>query len=115
MTETFNPNPTPDAPITIKTALNRLEAEFGDGYSQRSGFGQNTERQSMELRWSELTYAERDGIQDFLENHKDGTAFYWTIPKESVAKKWTVIDWETTYKTGVLCDFRASLKQCFDL
>lgn len=115
MTLTFNPTPGPDAPISFKTSFSRLEAEFGDGYSQRAGNGINVQRKSLTLTWSTLTLSEKDTIKDFMLDHENGESFYYTLPGESVARKFIVNDMDETKINSTYYNFSVSLKEVFDI
>jgi len=67
-----------------------LEANFGDGYSQRSGAGINTERVTWSLIWENIDNADAEEIETFLNNTKGYIPFYWTAPLDDGPKLWVL-------------------------
>jgi phage-related protein len=111
----FPTSPPPDAPFDTPTNIGVLEAEFGDGYSQRSSPGINNSRKTVALTYTNVTRSERDSIRDFCTAHSHGEAFYFTLPDESTPRKWRLLDFKDTYLSSLYCTFNCNLKEVFDL
>lgn len=97
-----------------KTEAKILEAEFGDGYSQRMPDGLNWLRDSMPLRWENLHEAEKDTLIDFFADHGGYIYWLWAPPGED-QKKWVATSWERTPKGADCYTVVANVKQVFDL
>jgi phage-related protein len=67
-----------------------LEANFGDGYSQRSAAGINTRRIAWSLTWENIDNADADEIVMFLDNTFGYTPFYWTAPGDTASRLWVL-------------------------
>jgi phage-related protein len=63
-----------------------LEADFGDGYSQRVRMGLNSDPKTWDLRFDNRADAERDQIRNFLEARGGVEAFDWTTLYEQTGK-----------------------------
>jgi phage-related protein len=63
-----------------------LEARFGDGYSQRTADGINTNPQIWSIVIDNREKAEGDAIQTFLEARAGHESFDWTPPDMAMAK-----------------------------
>jgi len=71
------------APLTRLQAKNkprRLESHFGDGYSQRTADGINTNPREWDVSFAFDSEATMDTIDDFFETKAGVTAFTWTPP-----------------------------------
>lgn len=56
------------------------KSEFGDGYSQRTGFGINNQAKEWPLMFDKRTQAEINSIEAFLDSRAEGQSFLWTPP-----------------------------------
>nr|WP_113865017.1 phage tail protein [Brenneria salicis]NMN90982.1 phage-related protein [Brenneria salicis ATCC 15712 = DSM 30166]RBP66474.1 phage-related protein [Brenneria salicis ATCC 15712 = DSM 30166]RLM32067.1 phage tail protein [Brenneria salicis ATCC 15712 = DSM 30166] len=74
-TFTFCPRVNPEGEFTQRTRA----VQFGDGYTQRSGDGINSESQSWPLTFvGDNTFIQE--IMAFLRRHNGYTAFQWVSP-----------------------------------
>jgi len=73
-----------------------LGAGFGDGYGSLTPDGINTMLMTLEVSWKDLTFAEADAIDDFLQARKGTEYFYWMKPREVALRKWRCLEWTVT-------------------
>jgi len=69
-----------------------LVAEYGDGYKQTVQDGINASRTTYSLVWHGLTLAEKNQLDDFLNDIGNWDVFQWTGLNETQVKDWRVID-----------------------
>lgn len=67
-------------------------AQFGDGYSQRSGDGLNAETNSFTGQFPTLTLDQEASLLAFFTAHSV-TPFLWALPMDSLQRKWTATKW----------------------
>lgn len=72
-------NWTPDYGLQSTWEPDRLEAKFGEGYSQRVPLGFNPDIEKFEMRFTRAP-AVVDAIHEFLKVRQGCTAFTWTLP-----------------------------------
>lgn len=87
---TFNPVVAPSLNSAREVDWRVFEAEFGNGYVQRSQDGVNPRRDTWNLVWENLSKTEADAIENFFIGTKCTEPFWWTSPRDSAAKKWVV-------------------------
>ncbi len=106
---TFAYNPDYGSPLTQAPATH--EAQFADGYSQRSTLGINT----IKRRWS-LTFtrgkSEIDTIRTFLETRGAVESFDWT-PVGYNAGTWICKNWATTEQDSGTVQLSAQFEEVF--
>ena len=90
---TFTEPKEPTYSMSKTTGTRVIEAEFGDGYSQRAGDGLNAVFVKAELEWAGLTTAEADTVETFFQDRGGYEAFDYTLPRESTARKFICRDW----------------------
>jgi phage-related protein len=105
-------NPAPSSSRPVKPRVNK--AQFGDGYSQRSGDGLNASMRTFAAQWPSLLIAHADEIETFFEAHTV-KAFVWTLPTESVVRKWTAVDWTRGNARAGVVSLSVNLEEVFDL
>lgn len=66
--------------------------QFGDGFSQRLRYGLNTDLKTWSLKF-EVSEAEADQIESFLEARGGAESFNWAPPDDSTQYKWICQDW----------------------
>lgn len=69
-----------------------LRNDFGDGYSQRAGDGINLLAEQWNVSFR-LRLDDADTLEAFFKEHKGHKVFYWTPPRQSSARKFTVQEW----------------------
>lgn len=115
MTETFNPPVAPSIPSSRNRKMRTAESNFGDGYTQRSGDGLNTNLETWRAEWSALTPEQAEEIEAFFEAHKGYVAFFWQAPYSPVALRYRCKEWSRGFPTGNLVSISAELEKVFDL
>ncbi len=117
MADTF-PAINPSYGAQGKTDFKTLDAEFGDGYSQRAADGLNSTPITWMLTWEARPNADIATIYDFLIDKLGFEYFLWTAPGDT-ERKWICKDPIT--KTPVSAEssgyttLKATFTQVFDL
>ena len=74
----FFPDIAPAYGATKSSAPKLRKVQFGDGYESRIRFGLNQNPKTWSLTWNNITKANADTIEAFLDARADdGEAFYW--------------------------------------
>jgi len=90
-------------------------AKFGDGYEQRVKFGLNQNPKEWSLTWNNITEANADTIEAFLDARADdGASFDWTPPGESTAYKWVCDQWSKSIPYSGRAVITATFRQVFE-
>lgn len=90
------------------------KTQFGDGYEQRITFGLNQNSKTWDLTWQNITEANSDTIEAFLDARAaDGASFDWTPPGESSAK-WVCETWQKTIPYTGRATITATFRQVFE-
>jgi phage-related protein len=87
--------------------------QFGDGYSQRLVYGLNQDPKEWILEFN-VTEAEADEIETFLEARGGAESFNWTPPDTTTSYKWLCSDWNKTIDQPFRAVIRATFKQVFE-
>ena len=91
------------------------KTQFGDGYDQRITFGLNQNPKTWDLTWQNITEANSDTIETFLDARAaDGASFDWTPPDESTAYKWVCEAWQKTISYTGRATITATFRQVFE-
>lgn len=110
---TFTP-PVPPSPGTSDSPrIRKLEAEFGDGYTQSVPDGINHIKREISLNWDLLTPAQAADIIDFLRARGGCEPFFYTPSDELTALKWICEEWNDKRIDGGMRAVSAKLKQSF--
>ena len=72
--------------------------KFGDGYEQRLTFGLNQNPKTWSLNWSNITEADCDTLEAFLDARAGQESFDWTPPSGGGAK-WVCREWSRTLES----------------
>jgi phage-related protein len=113
--DTFAPTFQPSKDSTQRVVKRRVNtAQFGDGYSQRSGDGLNASPRLFTAAWAALRSTEADIYEAFFDAHKS-TPFLWTPPLETVQRKWIAGDSTQGYLGGSTVSLSCPLTEVFDL
>jgi phage-related protein len=112
---TFTPPrpPTIDATRTIQPRV--IVASFGDGYSQRTGAGLNTQPQVWSLTWGPMGAADIDTIEAFFAARRGVEPFRWTPPRESSPRVFVCPEWQVIERGASLAELTARFDEVFDL
>lgn len=68
--------------------------QFGDGYSQRTRYGLNTDAKVWRLNFLNRTDTERENIVSFLQARNGVESFDWTPPRGATGK-YICPEWNT--------------------
>ena len=112
---TFTPPCAPSPGLTDTPEIKILKSEFGDGYTQASPQGLNHIRKVVEATWDVLDRAERDYIIDFFMERAGCQPFWFQMPHDDAATKWTVETWSDTVISGDYHRIAATFRQSFSL
>nr|WP_321513134.1 phage tail protein [uncultured Pseudodesulfovibrio sp.] len=112
---TFVPPKPPTAPLEITQQTRIVSAQFGDGYAQETVDGLNSVVLSANLSWPDLTQSQADEIDAFMMERAGAKAFLWTLPGETVARKWKCRSWPKGYKATGRYSLTAAFQEVFDL
>lgn len=89
--------------------------QFGDGYEQRLTFGVNQNPKEWSLTWDNITEANSDTIEAFLNARAaDGASFDWTPPDEATAYKWVCSSWQKSINYTGRATIAATFRQVFE-
>lgn len=90
-------------------------ARFGDGYEQRTSFGINQNPKEWNLSWQNISEADADSIETFLDARAaDGSSFDWTPPDESTSYKWVCMEWDKQINYTGRATITAMFRQVFE-
>ena len=103
--------PTYGAQKTSQPAVRKVQ--FGDGYSQRLTFGLNQNPKSWSLTW-EVSEANADTIEDFLDARGGAESFDWTPPDTATSYKWICGEWTKTIPYLNRATITATFVQVFE-
>jgi len=92
------------------------KVQFGDGYSQRSPDGINSNVDTWQVNWEYLNSVERDTILEVLNDVEGADYIYWTPPNQTEEKKYIIAQGSsyTTY-SGNIFSISIQVEQVFDL
>ena len=89
--------------------------QFGDGYEQRTTFGLNQNPKEWSLTWQNITEANADTIEAFLDARAaDGASFDWTPPDTATSYKWVCQQWDKTIPYIGRATITATFRQVFE-
>jgi len=89
--------------------------QFGDGYEQRTRFGLNQNPKEWSLTWQNITEANADTIEAFLDARAaDGASFDWTPPDSATSYKWVCQQWDKTIPYTGRATITATFRQVFE-
>lgn len=99
-----------------KTSRPRIRvAQFGDGYEQRTSFGINQNAKEWSLTWNNITEANADTIEAFLDARAaDGASFDWTPPAEATSYKWVCTEWDKQINYTGRATISATFRQVYE-
>lgn len=89
--------------------------QFGDGYEQRTTFGLNQNPKEWSLTWQNITEANADTIEAFLDARAaDGASFDWTPPDTATSYKWVCQQWDKVIPYTGRATITATFRQVFE-
>jgi phage-related protein len=110
---TFTWAPDYDAEGEEEPRVNAIK--FADGYEQRAQIGINVTQENWPLVFAFRTAEETAEILEFLREHGGVTAFDWTAPGDSEAKKWICRLWRRRVIRGGTFTITATFERTYDL
>jgi len=109
------PNIAPDYGLSKESAPVVRKVQFGDGYEQRLRFGLNQNPKAWDITWNNITNADANTIEDFLNARAlDYASFTWTPPDSGVAYKWVCEQWNKTMNAFNRNTIKAKFRQVFE-
>lgn len=90
-----------------------FEAQFGDGYAQRSTNLINNIKKEWKLTFKNRTESDIATIIAFFEDTNSVTPFTWTPPGESTALDVVVTTWNKIYITNDYSSLSATFKRVY--
>jgi phage-related protein len=111
--DTFTPPLNPDAPLNQQFSPRMIQNNFGDGYAETSPDGLNAYPAQITPRWSLLTLPQKQSLDAFFKAHI-GVAFFYTLPDETVARKWLCTSFKPT-QNATWWSYDATFNERFDL
>jgi phage-related protein len=93
------------------------EVGFGDGYSQRTVWGQNQDPKVWSLTWLNISETDADTLEAFFEARQGQESFNWTPPDESAVvttRKWICSSWTKTIPYNNRATINATFLQVFE-
>ena len=89
--------------------------QFGDGYQTRLTYGINQNPKEWQLEFRNLTEANADTIEDFLDARAaDNASFDWSPPDETSTYKWICKSWTKTLPYSNLATIQATFTEVFE-
>jgi len=89
--------------------------QFGDGYQARLSFGLNQNSKQWSLEWRNITEAQADTIETFLDARADDNAsFDWSPPDDPDTYKWICPSWSKTLPYSNLANIQATFQEVFE-
>ena len=107
------PSITPTYGITKSSAPNVRAIQFGSGYQQRAQFGINQNPKVYELTF-EVSEADADTIESFLDARGAVESFTFTPPSESSSGKFICRQWSKSIPYLNRATITATFEQVFE-
>lgn len=87
--------------------------QFGDGYQNRFTFGLNQDMKEWQLEFRNITEAQSDEIESFLEARAANNmeSFDWSPPDEATTYKWICKSWTKTLPYSNLATIQTTFTQ----
>lgn len=105
---------TPDRNFTRSSNAQTYEAKFGDGYSQRTSFVLNNNKEEFRLSFKNRPNSEITNIMSFFETARGVDAFDWTPPGEATAIRVVATKWDKTYVTPDVSSVTATFVRVYE-
>ena len=89
--------------------------QFGDGYETRLSVGLNQNPKEWTLEWRNITEAQSDTIETFLDARAaDNEPFDWSPPDDTDTYKWVCASWSKTLPYSNLANIQATFREVFE-
>lgn len=90
-------NVNPDYGLSDEYKPRVSKVSFGDGYELRRKQGINTVRKTWNPKWTTLSKAEADMVDNFIVSRLEYQAFLWTHPESAIEYKVLCTSYSKTY------------------
>lgn len=97
----------------VQSQARVLKAQFGNGYTQRAGDGQNAVADQYSVSFQNLTRPEAKVILDFLRERAGFQSFRYRVSGEDADKLWTCEQWSREHVSPMLDTVKATFIQVF--
>jgi len=87
--------------------------QFGDGYSQRIVWGENQNPKVWNLDFRNISEADADTIETFLDARGGQESFEWVPPGEGSSSDWICLSWSKSIPYVNRATIRATFMQVF--
>ena len=107
----------PSYPVNKQSSPNTKTIKFADGYEHRLIFGlpQHQNPKTFDFTWKDLTEADSDIIENFLDDRaNDNESFTYTPPNESSAMQFKCPNWSKSMDYSNLATIKAQFVQVFE-
>ena len=111
------PSITPTYGQQKRSQPNIRTVRFADGYEHRIVFGlaQHQNPKIYNLTWNNITEAESDTIETFLDARaNDSDSFNYTAPNESAASKYVCDKWQKKIDVPNRATITATFREVFE-
>ena len=109
------PSIEPSFPVRKISKPRTRTVTFGDGYEHRLLFGLNQNPKVFNLVWKNISEADSDTIETFLDARAvDNDSFTYTPPSESSAMEFKCTDWTKNIEFPNRATIQATFTQVFE-
>jgi len=102
-------------PLTRNKKFRTISADFGDGYTQRTGDGLNTSLEVYPLTWEIITEAEKDILVDFFDSLEGYLATSYMMPWDDAAKNWIIKEYTLQKTNSSYYTVTATFERVYDI
>tara|TARA_R100001163_G_scaffold52212_1_gene39582 strand:+ start:2093 stop:2446 length:354 start_codon:yes stop_codon:yes gene_type:complete len=111
----FPTSPEPSFPVRKVSKPNTRTVKFGDGYEHRILFGLNQNPKIFNLKWKNISEAESDTLENFLDDRAvDGASFTYTPHNETTAMQFKCTEWSKNMEYPNRATLQATFTQVFE-
>ncbi len=113
----FPTSPQPSFGVQKRSAPKTRNVKFADGYEHRILFGlsQHQNPKVYDITWKNITEAESDTFEAFLDARaNDGASFTYTPPSESSSSHYVCEKWSKTIDFPNRASLRATFREVFE-
>jgi phage-related protein len=108
------PSINPSYGASKKSSPRVRNVQFGDGLSQRLRYGLNQDAKVWNLKF-EVSEADADTIETFLEARQGAENFDWSPPDETTTYKWICQEWSKSIPYLNRATITATFQQVFEV
>jgi len=112
MTLALNPPRPPSVGMNVDVQFAVRRIKFGDGYSEDSPEGINSDPETVTLTWASLTTAEATALYDAIKATMGAERIIYALPDDGAARLWVCTRLSKTYpKRGDRRGVRATFEE----